>query len=627
MGATVAVLSPFVGGDYYGALIEGVTRAVDERGDRVIAVQTLDPGAESADRFGVPNFRSPVAWRHVSAFVVVVGAVDQEYVRSIRQTGKPVVLISHNMADVPCPTVVPDNRSGVREAVAHLLEHGHRKIAFVGNLDVEDVRQRYEGYRQALVSQGQTPDPDMLYRIRDNHETGGVQAARQMLRAGLSSTAVVTGTDRNAIGMYDTFASAGHRLPDDQAIVGFDDIPAARYVVPSLTSVYQPLDELAKLAVELLYDQLRGVHVPPGVRHVPTSLVVRESCGCSSGTAPRHLSYERARAQFEEIQYLQTALSTHHQLSMDLLQHHEHDPRNLDWLRRTTVRAGCLALWRSTAVDDDPQVRLAGAFLHDDLPRPAFGQTMPVSAFPPQELFAAAGRSPESIVFVVPVRSELREWGMLSVVTRIQSRTPPGRELMNQSGALLAMALDQTAMLESLRDTEERLRRAACYDHLTGLPNRGMFLDHLTRALNGMARSQDRRLAVLYLDLDGFKSVNDTLGHAAGDQLLVTVAERIAGELRPVDTAARFGGDEFLVLLGDISDPQVAQQIAERLRVAVSRPIELEGRKVSISVSVGVALPSLESETAENLLRNADRAMYRCKSRGRPQAAVEHASC
>jgi len=182
-GLRVGVLSPFVGGDYYGALIAAVNAAAVADGGRVVAIQTLDPGSQGADWSGVPDARHAVAWGHLDAAVVLPGAVDAACVRRLRAAGTHVVLLGHDLPDAGCPAVSADNRSGVRDAVAHLVGHGHRRIAFAGLISVSDVRERYEGYRDGLRDAGIEAVPDLFLGAPDNHESGGVVAARQLLAA------------------------------------------------------------------------------------------------------------------------------------------------------------------------------------------------------------------------------------------------------------------------------------------------------------------------------------------------------------------------------------------------------------------------------------------------------------
>jgi diguanylate cyclase (GGDEF)-like protein/PAS domain S-box-containing protein len=178
----------------------------------------------------------------------------------------------------------------------------------------------------------------------------------------------------------------------------------------------------------------------------------------------------------------------------------------------------------------------------------------------------------------------------------------------------------------------ERLAHQAIHDPLTGLPNRLLFVDRLRRALASMHLDHAEgsgppagRVAVLFLDLDHFKVVNDSLGHSAGDRLLVAVADRLRAAIRPTDTVARFGGDEFTVLCTDVPDETAARELADRVAKAVCRPLQLAEGEVFVTASIGIALSGGELETPETLLRNADSAMYGAKDHGRSRAELFNA--
>ncbi len=166
-----------------------------------------------------------------------------------------------------------------------------------------------------------------------------------------------------------------------------------------------------------------------------------------------------------------------------------------------------------------------------------------------------------------------------------------------------------------LREREHELRHLAFHDPLTGLANRMLFHDRLTHAVATHART-GRPLAVLFLDLDGFKLVNDRLGHQAGDTVLRTVAERLRLSVRTADTVARFGGDEFAVILEDVTSAADAQAVAERIITGVQAPIDVTGTPAHVSTSIGIAV-SRAGLTADDLIRQADTAMYAAKTAGK----------
>jgi diguanylate cyclase (GGDEF)-like protein/PAS domain S-box-containing protein len=883
---TIGVLSPFVSGFYFGGIIRGAAGAVGEAGARLVAIQTSDPGVVYSERPDASPHPHAAAWGHLAGCIVVIDAATPAYLEAIRHSGKPVVLISKLIPGVVCPTVQPDNKEGVREAVRHLIGHGHTAIAFVGMLHQDDIRERYEAYIETLVEAGIEPDPTLVFATADNDENCGVLAGQAMLADGMRSTAVMVATDVNAFGLMQALTAAGLELPRDQAIVGFDDVDAATFIKPALTSIRQDFGALGRLAATLLLDKLAGIEVADGQHEAPTLFVVRESCGCtqdvggavtarveSSAAGRRHelevqldrtltadtgapgrpaivaaaaasiveliesawggdvtppmpklqselealylrsprnqtvqgvmaaardfatelmaarstdsddpdgprrvaaqiirlmllLSAIHSQDQFNESTYFQNALGTQYAVAMDLLRSHEEDPRSLQWLERTPVRAGCLGLWSEApgelAPGADPTLAIVGAFDREagtdsHRRRPGLDETVAASAFPPVQLLELADEAVEDVVFVLPVKVRSSDWGLLSIVGEIDSKVASGRETLNQWAALLTVALDHQANLASLeeqrekversyvrerglveeirlseeryalaaeaasgglwdwdlvndvvfysarwiallecpgdaigntsedwfgrvhpddlasllsaieehlvgrssavelehrirrgdgsylwvlcralvirgvddvpirmvgsltdvherKELESQLRHAALYDPLTGLPNRTLFLDRLRVTMTRASRHSDHRFAVLFLDLDGFKLVNDSLGHLLGDALLSSVAERISADLRPSDTASRFGGDEFAILLDDITSPHNPVAVAERLQDRLARPFHVGGHEIFVTASIGIASSSTGYQSAEDVLRDADTAMYRAKA-------------
>lgn len=210
----------------------------------------------------------------------------------------------------------------------------------------------------------------------------------------------------------------------------------------------------------------------------------------------------------------------------------------------------------------------------------------------------------------VPLRSERQVIGALLVRSY-----DPGARLGDTHRELLHFVSHQVAANVQRKQAADRLRYLAQYDAMTGLPNRMLFDDRLMIALARASR-EGRMLALLYIDLDDFKPINDRFGHAAGDLLLQELARRILGCVRQSDTVSRIGGDEFIVLADGLPQADDALRIAEQIRAAIHQPFDLPRERVQVSASIGVAVCPAHAGDANQLVRHADVAMYAAKRRG-----------
>ncbi len=879
---TVGVLSPLLTGTYFGEVLKGISSFVTARGGRVLAFQTLD--AALGDHYLGPSlFTTRVGWDLVDGFIVITRAAPDDYLRELRERGKPLVMISHHVEGLDCPEVRPDNRAGMADAVSHLVGHGHTRVAFVGDLGNDDAAERYEGYRQGLIRHSIEVPPELVFTAPNMLEEGGYQAGLKLLEHGAPCTAVVTANDQTAAGLLQAVHEAGLRAPSDLAVIGFDDVDIASQLAPPLASVRQNFDLVSATAADLLVQMARGGTVPLGEHRAPGALVPRESCGCRqqfdlhpvgatekgsgrrdlaqvlaaslarnapvAGRAPTARAVARLADTFDtaigspevaaallagpaealfrlhprpetlpavmeavslyrrsllEESFSPERLSTLDQCagevlmalyraqvrslaeSNERLQHSLRDEyfvsmglvglrvgpdgthaegahaRSLEWARGTQARAACLATWTGQGPQAEGpaarRLRVVGRYGPNTAGALAEGAEVEVGRFPPVDALEAGDVGAADVVYVLPVRTPTHDWGMLAVAGPPETAARTGRDVYFRWAALVGVALDHEALVESLeaqrrdladayrreqeltaevraseeryalaasaandglwdwdaqrgdvfyssrwkallgfseaeigdspsewlerchpddqpalrrlldaalegrrqgpwslehrlvcrdgaarwfmcrgqavrvgdgpatrlvgsltditerRELEERLRHAALYDGLTGLPNRYLFVDRLSQAVARSKRVPGHRFAVLFLDLDGFKSVNDTYGHVLGDLLLVEVSKRIAAHLRDHDTPVRFGGDEFAVLLDGVTGPDHVEAVAGRLETALSAPYAIEGHQVVVTATVGTAMALEGGDDPDRIIREADDAMYRVKA-------------
>lgn len=195
------------------------------------------------------------------------------------------------------------------------------------------------------------------------------------------------------------------------------------------------------------------------------------------------------------------------------------------------------------------------------------------------------------------------------------------KPIMDNNGVVIGLQTTSRDVTQRI-EIQKQLQYDACHDNLTGLANRNLLIERLELALKRSKRLQSYKYAVLFLDLDRFKVINDSLGHITGDQLLINIAHKLQSIIRSHDLAARLGGDEFVILLEDIQTFDEPIKVADRILTAIQDPLELEGRSIYTSTSIGIVFGGCDYESATHLLRDADTAMYRAKSRGRARYEI-----
>lgn len=273
---TIGLLFQAISGEFFSPLLSGIEQAAQENGLNLLIYST------QAYQTDETLFSLPIGEHNTDGVLVYVNSLNYKELRRFYALGFPVVLIHQTPPEglqIPCVTV--ENKSGARRIVDHLIEvHGYRRIAYLsGSIDQEDTHWREIGYRESLATHGIIFDPDLV-------RTGGFNRGiaettmNSWLAEGAEFDAIFAADDEMAIGVLTALDNAGLKVPDDIALVGFDDIYLARYLNPPLTTVRAPTGQVGFKAIQLLIQQIQGQETDSVVL-LPTELVIRQSCGCN----------------------------------------------------------------------------------------------------------------------------------------------------------------------------------------------------------------------------------------------------------------------------------------------------------------------------------------------------------
>jgi DNA-binding LacI/PurR family transcriptional regulator/anti-anti-sigma regulatory factor len=277
----IGVISPDLGGYYFGAMISGIRFAARSAGVPLIVIY------QSLGDLRLPTFGSD----YVAGWIVIhPNESDRANLAALCVAGVPVVMVPVPLVGMPCTLVQVDNRGGMCAAVLHLIDHGHQRIAYVDHGPYTWSEQRYQGYCDALAERGIAYDPALVIRLDTPkldeaglHRERGEHAAEYLLEHGLPCTALAAGTDTCALAVMQKLQAAGYRIPEDLAVIGFDDVLEAQYASPPLTTVRSQFDAIGRAAAEQLLGELRdGPAAPHQVISVPTTVLHRRSCGCTT---------------------------------------------------------------------------------------------------------------------------------------------------------------------------------------------------------------------------------------------------------------------------------------------------------------------------------------------------------
>jgi diguanylate cyclase (GGDEF)-like protein/PAS domain S-box-containing protein len=453
-GYRIGVIASHLDGEYYGRLLTSIHRIVREKDCQLIAIQVAD------DYLGIRSLVDPVSFDIIDAWILILPSSSPEFLEQLFKSGKPIVCVGfQSPVDEACSVLI-QNRTGMKEAVLHLIDHGHRKIAYIGHMEQYDLQERYAGYCEALKDRGIPLDEKLVFCAADNLLDAGAEAARRLMESGVSFTAVAAGTDLTAFAVIDTLREYGRNTPDDVAVVGFDDSHNADTYQPPLTTVRQSFEALAHEVCRTILDSLHdGRHNPLKEKFVPVQLIPRQSCGCKDVLV---LSAQELRSLREKLSNLRSSI---HRVTINstemtggLIKATEENSVHISDLFWNKYHWGCLALWETDEYGNR-QLAVRQTFSKRGDPLPAIGQAFGLGQFPPVEFLPpTAGFGGEDIVILHPVKTEVHDWGFMALAGPYD----PVNELVAddlslQSFTILAVALEREVLFKRNRAIADKL--------------------------------------------------------------------------------------------------------------------------------------------------------------------------
>jgi diguanylate cyclase (GGDEF)-like protein len=607
---TIGVVARHMEGALNGRIIAGIHQYLQPLQIRMIAIRTM-----YSNKVNYPRYDNPLAFDVVDGWIVINDVAEASYFTKLHERGIPVVSANRSVDVIPCASILTDNFHGMFVSTEHLIQHGHKRIAFIGDLVNPNMRVRLEGYLHALETYGIPRDPQLIVDSKTFNYAGGHHSAEKLLDQGVSFTGVVAASDMNAIGALEKLQSVGIRVPEDIALIGYNDIPYTSSI--GLTTIFHPGVEMGRKAAEVLLRKIQGEASFAEEHIINCNLRVRTSCGCAADAPSGDQGQEEQNAN-----YVQHMIESYQEIGSNLLRHGHINLQDLSWMANSKV--SCLALWKddpaqkpTLVIDQHYDQRLESVNLK--------GALIPGEEFPQEMLFGNEFGGSDTILIHI-IRTYRREWGLLALTGSSFIYHPNERLSVGMMAHVLdslAAILERDELLIESRSASEQIRYLAYHDPLTGLLNRRALSERIPVLLDNASKSGSKA-ALILLDLDRFKVINDSYGHLLGDQLLMQVTERLRLLSLEINSLYRLGGDEFVILLPHIRDKEEVIQIGEQLLELLQPVFLLDRYEFYVSGSLGISIFPEDGQDMTELIKHADIAMYRAKAKGKNQLELFH---
>lgn len=737
----IGIIAKSFDGSFNGTIMAGITHALEQHNYGAIAIQY--PWTQKSSLYN-----EPLGLDLADGWIVMNESADPDFFRAVYELQKPIVSINRTERSVPCTSIIVDNVQGMYLSTEHLIQHGHKQIAFIGDLTNPNIRRRFEGYKKALQDYSLPYHEDLTVNTATSAYVGTFAATAALLDKVGQFTAYVSASDVIANAFKDELCRAGYSVPDDVAAFGFNNDINAR--MGQIATVQLPAFELGEKAVEALARKFDGEALD---QHetvmLPCSLIPRQSCGCSPTDIAEGQSndIEDESDLHIESEPMMQLMEQFRSVNYDLSRDHQLDLRRVS--RILNMQVSCLAFWRY-AKGGERQLQIDSYYDGTQSEKQLLGMLVRGKQFPPLLHFFhdVPGTPQKDIAYIHLLRTEHSDYGVLafagsfpkgtqqligvtlismlaesissnmdldlllnetneqknlyqamaqqlSTITETTSDGiwvmdvkdghiqwynnrihdilgiedasltdsprkfinhvhPSDKEivwekfsqhlrtkepfhivcrLMRADGTYIWTAThvkalsqdkDDFRVIGSIQDitqsklADEQIQYLAYHDALTGLLNRRAFVEKLEESIAESA-ANDEKLALLLVDLDRFKMVNDSYGHHVGDRVLIEAAQRLRGHLPRRAVFCRLGGDEFTIMLPQMTQREEVARLGQKIISSFIPSFHYDGHEFHIGGSVGISIYPDDGVDMATLMKNADIAMRRAKDNGKNQ--------
>ncbi|MDP4182279.1 MAG: substrate-binding domain-containing protein, partial [Bacillota bacterium] len=275
----IGVITRYTEANYHGTLLYGIHQWARSHNVNLFVINTYMINRFYSNSQKIDVFYH-TAFKHIDGWIILTEGANPEYISALDKSEKPIVLVGFNREDYKYTIIKDDGKFGAKTIVEHLIIHGHKRIGFIGWMELDDMRERFKGYKETLEEHNIALDPNLVYITGNAIPKDGKEAVRYWLKNNIDFSAVFAANDGIAIGVIEALKEAGFRLPKDIAVIGYDNSSLAKNINPSLSSMNQNILEIGMGAAEALIDEINKNSYSGRTIFIKSSLVCRRSCGC-----------------------------------------------------------------------------------------------------------------------------------------------------------------------------------------------------------------------------------------------------------------------------------------------------------------------------------------------------------